>query len=82
MISNRLKINLNRYISTTPFTNQKSISEHQKKMMAKSLPKKRDINGVKHIICVGSGKGGVGKVTTLKDLKIKLKTIIHSIDVV
>ena len=32
--------------------------------MARGLPKKRPIAGVKHVIVVASGKGGVGKSTT------------------
>lgn len=32
--------------------------------MAKNLPKKKPIPGVKHILLVVSGKGGVGKTTT------------------
>lgn len=32
--------------------------------MAKGLPKVKPITGVKHIVLVASGKGGVGKSTT------------------
>lgn len=32
--------------------------------MKKKLPQKKPIKGVKHIILVASGKGGVGKSTT------------------
>lgn len=32
--------------------------------MAKGLPKKKPILGVKQILLVASGKGGVGKTTT------------------
>ena len=39
------------------------VSEHQKKLMARGLPKKRELAGVKRIVCVASGKGGVGKST-------------------
>ena len=32
--------------------------------MARGLPKKWPIAGVKHVVVVASGKGGVGKSTT------------------
>jgi ATP-binding protein involved in chromosome partitioning len=32
--------------------------------MRRGLPTKRSIRGVKHVIAVASGKGGVGKSTT------------------
>lgn len=40
------------------------LSEKQAELMRKKLPKKKPIKGVKHIILVASGKGGVGKSTT------------------
>lgn len=42
----------------------KSLDEHQKQQMARGLPKKRPVDGVKHVVVVASGKGGVGKSTT------------------
>lgn len=36
----------------------------QKQRMARGLPKKFPVAGVKHVIVVASGKGGVGKSTT------------------
>lgn len=33
-------------------------------MMARGLPKKKPIKGVKNVFLVASGKGGVGKSTT------------------
>ena len=42
----------------------RDIEQHQKAKMAKGLPKKSPIDGVKHVIVVASGKGGVGKSTT------------------
>lgn len=38
--------------------------------MAKSLPKKTPLRGVKDIIVVASGKGGVGKSTTAGTFEI------------
>lgn len=40
------------------------LTEKQTELMKKKLPQKKPIKGVKHIILVASGKGGVGKSTT------------------
>ncbi|CAB1335439.1 unnamed protein product [Coregonus sp. 'balchen'] len=42
--------------------------ERQKQHMARSLPKQKPIAGVKQVIVVASGKGGVGKSTTAMNL--------------
>lgn len=42
----------------------KMLQERQKQQMAKGLPKQKPITGVKQVIVVASGKGGVGKSTT------------------
>ena len=49
--------------------------------MARGLPKKRPIAGVKHVIVVASGKGGVGKSTTsgIVDLKEEQRSSPSSI---
>lgn len=39
------------------------MKDHQSAMMKKGLPVKRPIDGVKQVILVASGKGGVGKST-------------------
>lgn len=44
--------------------NRSKTEEHQKQQMARGLPKKRPVDGVKHVVVVASGKGGVGKSTT------------------
>lgn len=40
------------------------LSQHQMKVMSRGLPEKKPLPGVKSIILVASGKGGVGKTTT------------------
>ncbi|KAK7507333.1 hypothetical protein BaRGS_00001268 [Batillaria attramentaria] len=41
-------------------------------MMARGLPKQRPIEGVQNVLCVASGKGGVGKSTTAVNLALAI----------
>jgi ATP-binding protein involved in chromosome partitioning len=49
--------------------------------MARSLPKKRKLPGVKHVILVASGKGGVDKSTTAVNLAVALSTLKNQLNI-
>ncbi|XP_067099528.1 iron-sulfur protein NUBPL [Osmerus mordax] len=50
----------------------RTLQERQKQHMARGLPKQKPIPGVKQVIVVASGKGGVGKSTTAVNLALGL----------
>lgn len=41
-----------------------SLNKRQQQVMGKGLPQKKNLPGVKNIVLIASGKGGVGKSTT------------------
>ncbi|XP_015429373.1 PREDICTED: iron-sulfur protein NUBPL [Dufourea novaeangliae] len=54
---------------------QKEIETKRKEIMTRGLPKQRPLKGVKQIVVVSSGKGGVGKSTTAVNLTTALKIL-------
>lgn len=50
--------------TTAASSSSTTISDRQRELMARSLPKRAPLVGVQHIVVVASGKGGVGKSTT------------------
>ncbi|XP_056151903.1 iron-sulfur protein NUBPL isoform X3 [Lampris incognitus] len=57
---------------STKAADSKALQERQRQQMARGLPKQKPITGVKQVIVVASGKGGVGKSTTADNLMIPL----------
>lgn len=48
------------------------LTEQQAELMRKKLPQRKPIKGVKHIVLVASGKGGVGKSTTAGESQTRI----------
>lgn len=64
--------------TTAASSSSTTISDRQRELMARSLPKRAPLAGVQHIVVVASGKGGVGKSTTA--CKAILYTRLYLID--
>ncbi|XP_075149434.1 NUBP iron-sulfur cluster assembly factor, mitochondrial isoform X2 [Haematobia irritans] len=51
------------------------VSPHQEALMARGLPKRKNLPGVENIVVVASGKGGVGKSTVAVNLSVSLASM-------
>uniref|UniRef100_A0AAX7SM03 Iron-sulfur cluster transfer protein NUBPL n=1 Tax=Astatotilapia calliptera TaxID=8154 RepID=A0AAX7SM03_ASTCA len=60
------------YVQIKRSVDSKALQERQRQQMARGLPKQKPIPGVKQVIVVASGKGGVGKSTTAVNLALGL----------
>lgn len=57
---------------------EEALKARQEELMKRGLPKRKTIAGVKHVILVSSGKGGVGKSTTAVNLSLALSKLNSS----
>ena len=54
---------------------EQALKNRQEQLMKRGLPKRKQIEGVKHVVLVSSGKGGVGKSTTAVNLSLALSKL-------
>lgn len=60
------------HVSNTLWHDSEAENERRKTVMARGLPKRRELQGVSNTVLVASGKGGVGKSTTAVNLALAM----------
>ncbi|XP_075699961.1 iron-sulfur cluster transfer protein NUBPL isoform X2 [Rhinoderma darwinii] len=58
-------------------SHEEKLKRRQAEVMSRGLPKQKPIPGVKHVVVVASGKGGVGKSTTAVNLALGIAASHH-----
>ena len=77
MINNSL---VNTFMGTSRFASSSSkelLKKRQEELMKRGLPKRKQIEGVKNVLLVSSGKGGVGKSTVAVNLALAISNLNH-----
>ena len=67
-------------MGTSRFTSSSSkelLKKRQEELMKRGLPKRKQIEGVKNVLLVSSGKGGVGKSTVAVNLALAISNLNH-----
>jgi len=79
MIKNSL---VNTFMGTSRFASSSSkelLKKRQEELMKRGLPKRKQIEGVKNVLLVSSGKGGVGKSTVAVNLALAISNLNHRV---
>ena len=59
-------------LSTRWLSVDETETSRRKHVMAKGLPKRRELPGVSNVVLIASGKGGVGKSTTAVNIALAM----------
>ena len=65
------------FSSTRSSLSKDALKKRQEELMRRGLPQRKTIEGVKHVLLVSSGKGGVGKSTVAVNLALAISNLNH-----